>query len=794
MVKNFLKIAIRNLIRNKSYVIINTLGLGISMACCITAYLLVAFNVEFDAAFSADEVEDIFMVHTDVTYKDGTQATHLVTPVTLGPEMANDLSGISNVTRFGYDGGFVRYGDKSFDEGIAVADPTYFELFHYEVLEGSLTSFEQLNSVIISQRTAERYFDDEPAVGKILNFNFANEHIENLVVGAVVKDLPLNSSLGFGLMVRIEHFQDTYGLTSNSWGDWRDVALYVQLENPENASTINGQLQPYVDLRNEKRQDMMVTSYELLPFKTNITEDHVTHTVTNIRISIYPLVIFSAMAFMILLVACFNLANTSFAMVARRLKEVGVRKVIGASRWHIVGQFLFEMFITICLALIAGAAMSNIIVDEFTDMWGLSYGLRDLNGLNLVFTLLMLVFVTALLAGLYPAMSQSGHQPVTLLKGRVRVKGTNFFTRTLVGLQFTISVIVLINGIVFIQNAKFQEQVEYGFDMADVMTVGIRSSNDYEVMKNRLESHPFVRATAITHHGLGFNSYPFPVTIDTVDYQVQNIEIGENFFQVMGLNLISGRLLDMERANDNTVAMVVNQAFVGVAELEDPIDQVVMVRGERKRIVGVVENHIDNLYRSKDPEPFVYYGSKPKEYQMMLVKATSAGKLLQLQDEVEEIWKEEFANRPFSSRLQEDITLGGMRRMSRNLKKIFVFLTILGGLLSAAGIYALASLNVEKRTKEIGIRKALGGSIQHIVGILSREFSVILAVAAIVGGVGGYFICSILLDKIYSYHIGVGMVPVFVGGLTLVIVGLMTTSSTILGAARANPVKSLRDE
>ncbi|MEM9326498.1 MAG: ABC transporter permease [Bacteroidota bacterium] len=794
MLKNFIKVGLRHLLRNKSYVIINMLGLGIALACCVTAYLLVAYNLEFDQTFSDEEVEDIFMVHTRVTFSDGNTGQHMVTPLNLGPDMYNDLSGIKNYTRFGFDGGFVRYGDDAFNEGIALADASFFDLFEFDIVEGSLTSFQDLGKIVISESMAEKYFDDSSAIGKILTLHFANNHEEKLEVGAVVKELPLNSSLVFDIMMRIEHFQDTYDLTSSEWGDWRDVALYLELEHPDNATSIASQLQPYVELRNEMREDLQVQSFQLEPFKAPFTQDDVAWHVTNARMSVFPLVIFSVMALLILLVACFNLANTSFAMAARRLKEVGVRKVIGASRLQIISQFIFEMVLTILLALIAGMAVSNVIVREFTDMWGLTYGLEDLNGLNLMITVIVLVFVAAVVAGLYPALANSGYQPVTLLKGKVRVKGTNFFTRTLVGLQFAISVVVLVNGIAIVQNAEYQEQVDHGFDMDDVLSVNIMASAEYDVIKNRLTGHPLVSNSAITHHGLGFSSYPFPVTIDTTDYAVQNIEVGEDFFEVMGLKLKSGRFLDMDLTSDQTAAMVVNEAFVKEAGLQNPIDQAITVRGERKRIVGVVENHVDNLFRSRDPEPFVFYGSKPNEYQMMLVKSTSATVLPQLQDEIEAIWKEEFENRPFMSRFQEDMTMGSIRRTNTNLKKIFIFLTILGGLLSAAGIFALASLNVERRTKEIGIRKALGASIQHMIALLSREFSIILGIAALLGGVGGYFIADTMLEEIYAYRLPIGIIPVMMGGLTLVIVGLMTTGSTIFHAARANPVKSLRDE
>ncbi len=305
--------------------------------------------------------------------------------------------------------------------------------------------------------------------------------------------------------------------------------------------------------------------------------------------------------------------------------------------------------------------------------------------------------------------------------------------------------------------------------------------------------NPKVKEVAISHHQLGTSSYPFPVVVDTTEYQAQHIEFGENFFTMMGMVLSQGRFPNLDNKKDEFESIVVNQTFLDLAGIEDPLSTTVSVRGEKRRIIGVVEDHIDNVYRSSEVEPFVFYASKRYEYHIMLVKS-EVEDLPAVKDEVEAIWKKEFLDKAFMAEFQEELMMGNFRGLNNNMKKIFLFLTILGGILSIAGIYALSTLHIEKKTKEIGIRKALGGSIQNIVGLLSRDFIIILSIAALVGGIGGFFLSNMLLGEIYAYHIQVKVLTVVLGVVIVCISGLATTSTNIFRAARVNPVKSLRDE
>jgi putative ABC transport system permease protein len=666
-------------------------------------------------------------------------------------------------------------------------------MFDYPLEKGNQKSFKDKYSIIISQKVAKKYFGDEDPVGKMMVMNFANQKEIEVMVGGVLKKMPLNNSFYFDVMMRIENFIDINLLTIDDWKDWRDPAIFVSLASVQNAGSMTKQFQRYVAIRNEARKETNVDSYHLEPFKAPFTQDEIRGSQVNMRIGMAPLVIFTSMAILILLIACFNLTNTSIAMTGKRLKEVGVRKVVGATRSQVVSQFLFETVISILLALIAGYCLSKLIVPAFTTMWNLQYGMDDLSGLNLIVALIMLVFLASLLAGIYPALFNSKFKPVVLLKGNVRVKGTNMLTRILVSIQFALCVVLLLAGVMFIRNTAFHEAIKFGYDKDMVVTVNIQNENEFTAMESKILSNPKILKVAVSDHNVGYSSYKFPVQIDTSEYEAQLIGVGKNYFETLGFKFAEGRPLNTDIASDMEGSIVVNKAFLAKTDMTDPLEKIVTVHSKKRHIVGVIENHIDNLYRSKEPEPFVFYMSEPKYYKMLLVKA-EASDLGDVQKYLERTWKELFPTKPFESQFQNDIVLKDTKETGANLEKIFLFLTILGGLLSASGIFSLASLNIAKRTKEIGIRKTLGAKLSNIVALLNKEFVIILTISGLLGAVGGYYATDAMLSEIYAYHISVGIIPVVLCALAIFTIGILTTSITILQAAKANPVDTLRNE
>jgi putative ABC transport system permease protein len=793
MFKNYMHVALRSLLKNKSYVIINTLGLGIALACCITAYLLLAYNIEFDNFHDSQKVSGIFKLHTLSKEKDGRIVRDVQAPIVMAPIAIQEIAGIEQYARFLYGGGALRYKDKAFNEGIAFTDSTFFDLFDYPLVAGSYKFFKDKNSIFLSEELAKKYFDDEDPIGKIMVLNAVNDSQIEMLVGGVIKKFPINNTFTFNALMRIENFMDINKIGNDDWSDWRNPTTFLKLTSPENAAQISKEFDRYIPNRNKLRTDIVVDSYELVPFKSNFNEDDIRYNWINHRISIVPLVVFTSMAALILLIACFNLTNTSIAMTAGRLKEVGVRKSVGAARGQIIAQFLLETALTISMSLGVGLLLTQMIVPAFTNMWRLPYSLTDLDGVNLFTALIILVFIASLLAGIYPALFSSRLKPTMLLKGGIKIKGTNGLTRTLVALQFALSVIVLISGVVFIQNAKYQDQIKFGYDMNMITTVRLQGERDFETMKNAIAGNPKILSVGVSDGNIGSNTYQTPILIDTSQYDVQALGVGKNYFETMGLRLSQGRTFNLENASDQEEGVIVNQAFLEKTGLKDPIDKVITLHDNKRRILGVIENHVDNLFRSRDPEPFVFYPAGKNQY-ITLVVRTEHRDQVEIQKYLEKTWKEVFPGRPFDSQLQDDLVLQGSRRLNANLEKIFLFITVLGGLLSTSGIFALASLNIAKRTKEIGIRKVLGATIGNILGNMNKEFVIVLSIASVLGAAAGYFLTDALLSNIYAYRITIGIVPVVSCALIIFGIGIFTTSATILRAAQSNPVDTLRSE
>lgn len=794
MFQSYFRIGWRNLLKNKSYVSINVMGLGISLACCITVYLLLAYNIEFDSFHNKEKVANVFKIHTHSTQKDGSQVQDNQAPIMLGPIAAEEIVGIERYCRFLQGDGSLRYDDKTFNQQLAFTDSTFFDLFDYPLIAGSHSSFKDKNTIFLSEELAKKYFGDEDPVGKLMVLYSYNETEIEVIVGGVLKKIPVNNTFYFSALMRIENFIDIFKLKMDDWSDWRDPSTFVEISSPQNAVAISKQFNKYISIRNKFRRDMVVNSYQLEPFENSLDEAEERWSWVNQRSSQEPLIIFTCLALLILLIACFNLTNTSIAMTARRLKEVGVRKVVGAARSQIVSQFLFETFLIISLSLAAGLLMAQWIVPAFYSMWGLPYGLADLKGVNFFIALIVLVFTASIVAGIYPALFNSRFKPTVLLKGSVQLKGTNLFTRTLVAFQFALSVMVLIAGVVFTLNTEYQEGIKFGYDKDQIITVNLQGEREFEIMKNAIADNAKIISVGVSDGNLGDKTYQTSVQVDTGQYNVQVLGIGVNFFETLGLRIAEGNPLNLDHPTpEKTGEVIVNKAFLDQTGMKDPLGKTLTVHGGKRVISGVVENHVDNLYRSAKAEPFVFYPASRSQYISLLVKAEHHH-LPEINKYLEQTWKELFPNKPFVSRFQDDLLLQGVRKTNANLTQIFIFITVLGGLLSAAGIYALASLNIAKRTKEIGIRKALGATVSNIVGLLNTEFVIVLSIAAVLGAVGGYYATSYLLASQFAYHISVELLPVTICATIIFAIGLFTTSATIVKAARANPINTLRSE
>jgi putative ABC transport system permease protein len=792
MLKNFLKVALRNLLRNKVYVTINTLGMGVAMACCMTAYLLIAYNIEFDDYFSDEEVGNVVKVMHHLEASNGDHIRTLVCPIVMAPQAAQEIAGITDFTRFCNQNAVMSYGDNSFYENIRFADPSFFKMFHLRLARGSYKTFQGKQSVFLSDALAKKYFAGEDPIGASMSIQMSGKKYD-LVVGGVFERLPLNMSFNIDALMPMEIYLEAQAIQANDWSTGNSASVLFRLNDIDQRLAIVDQMKKYVRLTNERQKELRSTSFELIPFRTRVLKSEVQNTDLRLPIPTIALIIFSILGFIILIIACFNLTNTTLAMTGKRLKEIGIRKVVGSARSQIAFQFLIEMTITVALAVGAGVVIAQIIVPEFALMWQLQYGLRDLSSLNLVVALSMLLFVAAILAGSYPALTNSRFSPMELLKGRKKGAGASYLTSTLLVVQFSLSVIVLVAGIVFTENAGYQQRLDLGYDKESILTVSVQGAQDYEALRNKIAQNPEIQSIAGAANHIGpYTAHYSTVRIDTSSFKTNIYEVGAGYFNAVGLQIISGRDFLENSETDYESAVMVDENFALNHGWKNPIDERLVYNEKAYRVIGVVKNHLSGLKQENDSE-HIYTLTVPANYSTMVVKADPV-QLLAVRSGIEAEWKKMFPGKPFESKLQSELVYEDAGEYNVNLTKIFFFITILGSLLSASGIYALASLNVQKRTKEIGVRKVLGASVRSIVQLLNKEFAIILLLAGLFGSVGGYALTNALMGNLYVQHIEIGAGTLVLCSFLVFIFGIATTSGTIFRSAVANPTDTLRTE
>ena len=790
MIKNYLTISFRHLLKNKVYVIINAVGTGIAIACGLTAYLLIGYNYEFDDYFNGKKAQNIVKVMHHFKTSGGNSDQELAIPVGLSERVFQEVSGIENVTRFCNQHGILSSEHDSFFENIRFADASFFDMFHPELKYGSYKNFKARETVYLTEPIAKKHFGDIDPTGKPVTIEI-NERLYEVLVGGVFEKLPLNISFTLDVLLRIELYFDANSISSNSL-DHYTSALF-SLTDSKNTRFAGEQLNIYLSEINASDKERISTSFELIPFERKVINGEVSASDLRLPIPTMALLVFGILATIILLIACFNFTNTTLALTNTRFKEIGVRKVVGARKSGIVIQSLIETTLTILVAISLGVLMAQIIVPRFATMWRLEFGLGDLSTTNFIMIIGLLVMAIVTLAGIYPAFQNSNLKPIELLKGKRKIRGTNIFSQTLLVLQFSLSVIMLIAGVVFTQNAQYQKELDFGYDYKDVIAITLYGEDDFTRFKNQISGFSQIKEIAGAKNPIGpYTALKGRFTIDTTQFTSDLHFIGDNYFNAIGLNLSRGRNFNAEMISDRESSLIVDENFVSNHNLANPVDARVIFDEKPYRIIGVVENHLSGLKKERKTE-HVFALAVNTDFKSMLIK-TIGGENPAIFTYLEKEWRKINPAKPFLGIMQEEILFEEANGYNNNLTQIFFFLTTLGSLLSAFGIYALAKLNVQLRFREIGIRKTLGSGVSNIIKLLNREFALILTIAAIAGGFIGYFMTNALLDDLYTYHLEISIFTLLVSGVSIFIIGIISTSSTIFRAANTNPIEILKDE
>ena len=791
MFRNYLLVTFRNLLKNRVFTIINIIGLGIALSVCIVAFFNNMFFYEFDRTH--ENFDKIYRINS---FRDmqGREQEYGIVPATLGLEVKKDIPGIEKSARLMRTRSPVKEGEDIFPTQVSYVDPEYLEIFTFPIVLGDHKSIESQGNVLVSRTMATKLFGEEYPIGKTVSIvNDRNKEF-TYTVSAVFADLPENSSFRIDILSHFDNFLLMWEVNDADWKIWA-TALFIQVPDKSLLPSITQSLKNYLPVQNRAREDFRINRFILIPLK-DVGENTRNIWSSGLFPALHPAAVIAPpiMAFFILLIACFNFANTSISTFSKRLKEIGLRKTFGGQRRQLVIQFMFETIIICFMALILGIAFGEFLVPAYSSLW--AYMSIELTFAKYAFFwvfLVLLLLLTGFIAGVYPAMYVSSFSPVNVLKGASPFRGSGKLSSILLTLQFTISVVALVMGIVFVKNANYQETLDLGYDRDKLIVVPI-APEYFTSFRNEVITNPKIISAEGTQNHIGFGSYRRPIKDEEKQLEVDVMDIGPGYARTMGLRLVEGRLFDESReaADRTNASIIVNQKLVNDFAWEEAVGRsVTLYDTTRLTVIGVVEDfYIGGLW--EEIEPAMLRLSPTDQYGVLAVRANPED-LPGVLEYLNLKWKSRSTNYVFGGMLQED-TLQEAKDINESIMKVDLFLAIVAALLSLIGMYNLVSLDIIRRTKEMGIRKINGAPVPLIMFLVSKKFLIVLVVASLLGCAGGYYMSFMLLDSIWDYFVDIKAGILLLSASIMFVATILIIIFKITRAAMKNPVVSLRYE
>jgi putative ABC transport system permease protein len=781
MFRNYLLVTFRNLLKYKVFTIINILGLGIALSVCIVAFFNHMFNYEFNRTH--ENFNKIYRVNS---FRDiqGREQEYGIVPATLGLRIKKDIPGIEKSARLIRSGTSVKKGNDLFP----------MQIFTFPLIHGDQKSIENQGNVLISQTAANTLFGKEYPTGKTVSIIDGNNKESAFTVGAVFTDLPENSSFRIDILLNYDNYLLTSGQNDADWKMWT-TALFIQVPDKSLLPSIIQSMKTYLLVQNRAREDFRISRFTLIPLK-EIGSNSRNIWSNGLFPSLHPAALIgpSIMAILILLVACFNFANTSIATFSKRLKEIGLRKTFGGQRRQLATQFMFETLIICSLALFVGIAFAEFLVPAYSSLWAyMSIEMTFAGHSFFLVFLILLLLLTGFIAGVYPAIHVSSFSPASVLKGASPFRGAGKLSSVLLTLQFTISVMALVAGIVFTKNADYQNTLDLGYDRDKLIIVPVRQAY-FTSFRNEILTNPKVISAEGTQNHIGYGGYRRPVKDAEKQLEVDVMDIGPGYAQTMGLRLVEGRFFDESRAaaDQKNGSIIVNKKLVNDFGWKEAVGRTITVYDTTKlTVIGVVEDYYSNGLWS-EIEPAILRLTPASRFGLLAVRAKPED-LPGVLDYLSSKWKNMSTNFIFGGRLQEDL-MQEEKDINGSIMKVNIFLAITATLLSLIGMYNLVSLDIIRRTKEVGIRKIQGAPVPLLMFLVSKKFLVVLVVASFLGCAGGYYMSVMLLDSIWDYFVEIKIGILLLSASIMFVATLLTIIFKVAKAAMKNPVVSLRYE
>jgi putative ABC transport system permease protein len=791
MFSNYYKTSSRNLMKNPMSSFINIFGLSMAVGICVLWYGYAAWVNDMDQFH--EHKNEVYLV-TFFADREGKAQQYGTTPTPIGEMLLQDYPQIKKICRVNDRSVIIKYEDNVFHERVRYADPAFLQLFTFPLKWGSVNSLKDINSIVLSEEMSSKYFGEENPIGKSIKIIFGESNSKEFAVAGVTKKFPESSTMDFNFLVHFDN-QKTASSAYND-NDWNTFVngTFIQVDNPTAITLIQQGMNKYKALQNEKRSEQAISSFEfvsiakLYPKSVDILDGICPpYYASNSK----AVIILGVITLFLLALACFNYINIAIVTAAKRLKEIGVRKVIGATRGKVITQFLSENLFVTSFALVFGMLVAVFFfIPGFERINGFNMGFT-LAHLNLWIFLISILLIIGLISGLYPALHISRFEVVTILKGSSRFGKQNPLNKILLGFQLILACILITCAVMFTQNTDYVAKRNWGYNQNDALYAEVHNEFAYEQLNAAMAQNPNVTSIAGSANHIGKNHTTVTVKLPpNKQYEVQQLAVDANYFPTMQLTLTQGRPFTLHSEVDKQ-NIVVNEELVKNLGWKEPIGQQVEIDSRRYEVIGVVKDFHSYNFDSK-MLPILFTVADKADYRYLSLRVRS-GSERETYAALQAQWNKLFPEIPFQGSYQEDVW-GNFFEKIKNHGHFFQAVSLVTILLAGLGLYGLVTLNVTGRTKEFSIRKALGAQTKSLATGIIRQYAMLFTVSLVIGIPISYFSVKYLFDIAYEYHLPMNFLSIALAMSMLIFVLLFVVFTQVRKVAKASPVKGLKVE
>ena len=802
MFKNYLKIAFRTIRGKKIFSLMNILGLSLGFTCCILIYFYVADELSFDRFHKNGD--SLFRVTRINHNQDGSvEDRHHQFPMPMGPEFEEYFPEIKYLTRHQGGEGVVRYKNTMFKEYIDMADSHFFNIFTFPFILGDpQTAIADDYSVVLTNSYSLKYFGEENPIGKTMTVSFGQNKKDYVVTG-VVKDIPQNSTIQFNILMNLSNYASYWpyggGNPLTNWSNF-NARYYLLLKQEASKENIEKNFPSFYEQYFSWYSQRIDWDGEGNPFSITLQRMSAIHFDPGLSGGINPVIytILIGIALIILAIACFNFVNLSTGMSTIRSTEIGIRKVLGAGKKQLIFQFWSESLIVSCISMAAGVFFAGLIFSQFNELIGKQIAIKNSINIFTVIVFIMLPITAGILSGIYPALVMTNFNMLDTLKGKLKLSGKRIFTKSLIIMQFSLSIFLIISAVILGNQIRFMTNKDTGFIKDGLLVIDIQENKEndriVDLFQIRANQNPDILGLSVSTTNFGDFSAWNRIEVDGKYVGFLDNCIGYDFVKTLGLKITQGRDFSREYTSDRD-AVIVNQRLIEELGFESPVGKTI---GDPSKgfpynlmIIGVVEDfNYSSLHNEIDSAIF-YIQPGNWGYNYMLVKI-STDNIPETLRYLETSWKDIQPEKPFIYRFLSDVFEDNYKT-EKKWKVIVQISSILAIGIACMGIFGLTSITINQRVKEIGIRKVLGAKVLQIINLVVRDFVVLVGIANVITWPIAYYVMHKWLQN-FAFRINIGIWIFILSGTFSLLIALSAVGYQSIKTATANPVDSLRYE